>query len=403
LGQVSLRITSDEEEEAVRRRISERLFIVIALVVGLGGVLSSLGCEAPGVPEYPTPILPSAVKIAYVHGGELWTMNLDGQEPMLVAQGLELRPEGCYPYYISPDGHQVAYQTADGQFWMADTRGPDRERLTERPVEAVSWFPDSSGLVYSFDDDIYVHWLKPPGPPRPIRTGGRRFLFPTWSPDGSYIAFLETTEAGVFSVNIVKSDGTGWRSLGTTAFTIGEVNLCPDIVAWSPDGTKLLVNYGQPAFVYYVAGGTPIQVGGGDSVSSHRWSPDGQELAFEGEGSGLWLIRVDGSEERPLVDEAIDGFAWAPGRRLIVYNTTATRGLNDLWVINVDVGEKHQLTVGDSYVELAPAWTPEGSRIVFQRVDVRGNEAGIWSVAPDGTDLQQLSSVGTAVQVFPVR
>jgi len=252
-------------------------------------------------------------------------------------------------------------------------------------------------------DDIYVHWLKPPSPPRAIRTGGRRFLFPTWSPDGSYIAFLETTEAGVFSVNIVKSDGTGWRTLGTTAVTIGEVKLCPDIVAWSPDGTRLLVDYGQPAFVYYVAGGTPIQVGGSDSVSIHRWSPDGQELAFKGTGDGLWLIKADGSEQRPLVTEAIDEFAWGPGQRLIVYNTVKIRNLNDLWVIDMDRGEKRQLTVNDPYVELAPAWTPEGSRIVFQRADLQGNEAGIWSVAPDGTDLQQLSSVGTAVQVFAVR
>jgi len=126
-------------------------------------------------------------------------------------------------------------------------------------------------------------------------------------------------------------------------------------------------------------------------------------LAFKGEGGGLWLIKADGSEKRPLVTEAIDKFGWSPGRRLIVYNTIKSGGLNNLWVINVDRGERRQLTVGDPYVELAPAWTPEGSRIVFQRVDVQGNEAGIWSVAPDGTDLQQLSTVGTAVQVFTVR
>jgi len=127
----------------VRRRITERILMAVVLVVGLGGVLSSLGCEAPGVPQYPTPILLSAVKIAYLHGGELWTMNLGGQEPMLVAQGLELRPGGCYPYYIAPDGHQVAYQTADGQLWMADTRGPDRERLAERPSDQWKRSPGS--------------------------------------------------------------------------------------------------------------------------------------------------------------------------------------------------------------------------------------------------------------------
>ncbi len=386
-----------------KKWIAERIAIAAALIVGLGGILSSLGCEMPAVPVYTTPVLPSAVKIAYLRGDELWTMNLDGQEPMLVAQRLELRPGGCYPYYISPDGHLVAYQTTDGELWLADTRGPERERLTERPVEAVSWFPDSSGLVYSFYDDIYVHWLKPPSPPRSVRTGGRRFLFPTWSPDGSYIAFLEATEARVFRVNIVKSDGTNWRSLGTTAATVGQVKPCPDIVAWSPDGTKLLVDYGQPAFVYYVAGGTPVQVGGSGNVSGHRWSPDGQELAFKGEGGGLWLIRADGSGERPLVAEAIDGFAWSPSRRQIVYSTAVSRGLNELWMIDVDRGEKHQLTMGDFYAELAPVWTPEGSRIVFQRVDIRGNEAGIWSIAPDGTGLQLLASVGTAVQVFPVR
>lgn len=115
------------------------------------------------------------------------------------------------------------------------------------------------------------------------------------------------------------------------------------------------------------------------------------------------MIKADGSEERLLVAAAIGEFAWSPSQRLIVYNTAVTRGLNDLWMIDVDRGEKRQLTVDDPYVELAPAWTPEGSRIVFQRIDVRGDEAGIWSVAPDGTDLQQISTVGTTVQVFTVR
>ena len=59
--------------------------------------------------------------------------------------------------------------------------------------------------------------------------------------------------------------------------------------------------------------------------------------------------------------------------------------------------------MGDSYVELTPAWMPEGSRIVFQRTDIQGNEAGIWNVAPEGTDLQQLCSVSAAVQVFAIR
>ena len=69
----------------------------------------------------------------------------------------------------------------------------------------------------------------------------------------------------------------------------------------------------------------------------------------------------------------------------------------------MDGGEKRQLMVGGSYVELVPVWTPEGSCIVFQRADIQGNEAGIWNVAPDRTGLQQLSSVDAAVQVFAVR
>jgi Tol biopolymer transport system component len=122
-------------------------------------------------------------------------------------------------------------------------------------------------------------------------------------------------------------------------------------------------------------------------------------LAFkEGDGS-LWLVNADGSGRRPLVAEPVGGVDWNPtGQPLIAY-TTQSDGAGDLWIINVQNGQKQQLTGGDASREVAPAWTPDGKSVIFERHGPGGEQEGIWRVAANGSGLTQLSGSGSAMQV----
>ncbi len=378
---------------------------MLSVIVALLGL--SLGCQVPFAPQPTGPVPLEAVKVAYVNGNALWTINWDGSEPIQVASGLQFQSFGCKPYYISPNGRLVAYQTTDGQLWMAETRGSTHRQLAQGAVKAVSWFPDSRGLIYNLGDDIYVHPLDETMGPQVVASGAGRLFFPAWSYDSRHIALLETIDGGAFNVILLKvesasAEGVHQRTLGATvASARGSGGVCPDIVAWSPDSTKVLVDYGQPVFIFYVAGGTPTQVSSSEDGLSHSWSPDSQRMAFKEQDGSLWLVNADGSGQRPLVAEAIGQLGWSPVGMHIAYTTGGSP--NDLWLVNAGDSSRGQLTAGDSYHELSPMWTPDGGRIVFRRTGPAGEEAGLWSVAANGSDLRQLSPAGAVPEVFALR
>jgi Tol biopolymer transport system component len=373
-------------------------------------LLFMVGCSPPQVPQYEATPPASAIRIAYVDGESLNIMQVDGTDIALLARNLQ--PTECAPYYISPDGRWVAYQHAEQGLWVVPTTAGDPIELSNGSVGSVSWFPDSTGVVYALNDDVYAQWLDGSQPPQALAVGGRRYLFPTWSPDGKYIAFLESTsDQNVFNVILIQSDGTGWRTLGTTAPGSPERRLCPDMVAWSPDSTRFLVDWGDPVFAFYVTGGSPAQIGAGPVPSRHVWGPDGRSLIYQDEFSRLWLAKADSSEDRLLTDFPISDPVWSPLDGQIAY--VAQRGEDTtLEIINVETGEIRSLTSADNYVESNPRWILDGNSLIISRHVGQSQSAprpepisaGVWRVPADGLSRpQRLTRAGAAIQVFAIR
>jgi Tol biopolymer transport system component len=329
-------------------------------------------------------------------------MGADGGHATVLAHNLQ--PTECAPYYVSPNGHQIAYQQADGGLWTVSIDGGEPTELNDRQVGSVSWFPDSSGVVYTLNDDVYAQWLDTSQPPQALAVGGRHYLFPTWSPDGKYIAFLETTaDTHIFNVILIRSDGTGWRTLGTTAPQSSERRPCPDMIAWSPDSTRFLVDIGEPAFVFYVAGGSPVQLGTGVMPIHHAWSSDGRNLTYQDKAGCLWAVKADASNPGQLTDFPARQAVWSPRTGQIAY--IAKHGDDyALEVADTKTGKIHAVTGSDSYVESNPRWAPDGAFLVFVRRTAQGQEAGIWRVPADGfAPPQRLTLTGTTIQVFAIR
>ncbi len=337
-------------------------------------------------------------------------MRIDGTEGADL--GGDLQPTDCAPYYISPDGHWIAYQQADDGLWAVPTEGGMALMLSEAMAGSVSWFPDSSGVVYTLNNEVYAQWLDLSRPRQPLAVGGRRYLFPMWSPDGKYISFLETTDdPNVFNVILIQSDGTGWRTLGATAPEPDTRRLCPDVIAWSPDSTRFLVDFGEPAFAFYVSGGSPVQLGAGQSPNNHAWSPDGRSLTYQDEFQRLWLAKADGSDHKLLTDFPVREAAWAPVDGQVAYIGQRDADTT-LEIIDVETGEIRILSGQDQYIESNPRWTPDAQSLLFarhvtQEDSTSGSEymsAGIWRVQADGASPpQRLSLTGDAVEVFAIR
>ncbi len=178
--------------------------------------------------------------------------------------------------------------------------GPAASRLLgcAEPHE-LAWSPDSALLAYACPGRIYV--VRPDGTGRRLlRTGTARAYWPTWSPDGSRIAFSTESTPLHSTIYAVDLDGTH-RTLVTRA------GAAPD---WSPDGTTI---------AYWAAactgrrnrdGRTRLVTPDGRDVTPHTtgrrcggigptyarpaWSPDGHRLAIES-WNGLFVMDADGS------------------------------------------------------------------------------------------------------------
>jgi tricorn protease len=109
------------------------------------------------------------------------------------------------------------------------------------------------------------------------RTPGVRELTPTWSPDGSTIAYL-SDESGEYELYIRNADGTGTPRRVTTG---NDTWLFAPV--WSPDGRKIAIgDKRQRLRVVDVATGriTDVARGIASDITSYAWSPDSRWIAY---------------------------------------------------------------------------------------------------------------------------
>jgi len=208
------------------------------------------------------------------------------------------------------------------------TQGEDCISLTpvaDSEIEPGSWIA-YTGTVNS-NSDIYILNVdsilqaKNEVISKRLTTHPATDFDPTWSPDGTHIAFRSQRD-GNDEIYVMNADGSC------------QTNLTNDPANdWSP-----------------------------------AWSPDGKQIAFAQSFDNrpftdIAVMNADGSNITRLTYHHGEYPAWSPDGKRIAF-ASARDGNYEIYVMNADGTNQTRLTKDPSY-DMSPSWSPDGTQIVF--------------------------------------
>ncbi|MFU8877957.1 MAG: S9 family peptidase, partial [Wenzhouxiangellaceae bacterium] len=270
---------------------------------------------------------------------------------------------------ISPDGERVVYVRrhmdvmADrnlGQLWLIELDSGAQQPLTtgQGSFSSPTWSPDGTRIAFTGhagdgDNQLHVLWLES-GRVAKITRGPHSPSNPSWSPDGTRIAFNRFVPAEPPSlVKPLKApEGANWAPNPSVI----------DRPVFRVDGQGFLPHGQTQRFVIPADGGPARQITDGPYPNNGAavWTADGNALIFaaarrddwelEGRDTELYRFELEsgeitqlteryGPDQSPAINPDGDQIAWLGfDDELMSYTNT------DVWIMPLAGGEPRNLT-----------------------------------------------------------
>ena len=347
---------------------------------------------------------------------------------------------------LSPDGHTVAFVSPVGgitQVFLMLTSGGEPLQLTndegDKTVDTFS--PDGKEVYYGRSLGRDEVWAVPTlgGAPRRL-VSAADYVVP--APDGAVIYYDKSDRAGIFRAeksglneelvyspkdtslffvpllvfpddNDLLADGVR-RNPPTDRFyrinltsheavDLGEVSRNPDAV-WAEPGKTLLfsrtVNGLTNIWKYSLQDRSLTQITSGTGPDTWPMPDSGGKGIYyvNGKSSGsLTAYHVRSKESTDITPEDATQPSISPdGKRVMYLTLTATRR-NELWVSDVDGGNKVKVATGENLE--TGGWAPDNFHLSFAETLISSGDKA-YIVGADGSGLRQLPRTGDIVWGF---
>lgn len=291
----------------------------------------------------------------------------------------------------------VPLATAIPQATVAPAAGSNSTQARATPVAGPASANPGKGRIYFpvYDGQYHLYSANPDGSDRQllrdlasnpsVSTDGSRMLYYSW----------ESDQRGIHRIN---TDGTIDVHLSLRAEDT--------LPSWSPDGTKYVyaTRAGQGGDITKRA----YTIRAANTASKPRqdpnpiveqaqypsWSPNGQivfrDCGFPDDNCGLALSNEDGSNKTTITNINSTAPAWSPDGSRIVFMSNVS-GNWDVWTVSPNGGSPERLT-DDPADDGLPVYSPDGSKIAF--VSQRGGQWGIWEMDANGENETKLFDLG---------
>ncbi len=198
---------------------------------------------------------------------------------------------------LSPDGQTIYFvsrQSGTFEIYSMNLNGKDRNRLTRGigTLYAPELSPNGDRIVFTNNGNGI--WVMRADGKNPHAITNRDDIDPTWSPDGSMIAFA-SSRSGERQLYIMNANGSN-----VTQMT--DLNNMGGRSTWSPDGKRIAFYRGSEGdhniFVVDVSTKEVTRLTSGGDNLGPSWSPDGNWIAFTSFRDGnneIYIMHPDGT------------------------------------------------------------------------------------------------------------
>ena len=205
---------------------------------------------------------------------------------------------------------------------------------------------------------------------------GQRNGHPTWSPDGTRIAFDSNRKSKAnYEIFVIDTDGANLKNLTKSEKDDKEP-------AWSPDGKSIVFTSNRNGgnwdiYKMNIDEQNVVRLTD-DTAKDDRasWSPDGKQIAFtstrEGKGAGIYLMdAIDGQNIKRIVKAGVAPY-WSPDSMKIVFTAPAQPLRLAIW----DLVKKKEMDTGIVAHIYFPSW--KGSQ--WNPIDSANRMNTLWGV-----------------------
>jgi tricorn protease len=233
-------------------------------------------------------------QLVFENGGFLYKTNLQTGETEKITVNINFDNENRVPWFknVKDNIHSYAISPT-GKRALFDARGD------------IFSVPAENGMTKNL-----------------TKTQGIREIYPSWSPNGKYIAYYSDA-SGEYEIYLLEN---------------------------KKDAKPEKVTSGSSAWKY-----------------DNEWSPDSKYLLYSDRTLNLKLFDVNEREEiivTGAADSEIRDYSFSPDSKWVVYSKEADNGQSAVWVYNIDSKENHQLT-GDTFNDFSPVFSVDGNYIFF--------------------------------------